>query len=330
MVPLLIAVLFTGVGAAPAGAHGAGGHGAAPAAGIGIKLLEAPVSRRDDPRAHTYIVDHLAPGSVIKRRVEVTNESATLRHIDLYAAAASIDDNAFAFAPEHTPNELSTWTSLDRTGVDVPAWGSSPVQVSLHVPNDASTGERYAVIWAQGAVAPDQSHSVTLVNRVGVRMYIDVGPGGEPPSDFRIDKVTPARTRDGRPELWAQVRNTGGRAVDLSGTLSLSGGPGGLRAGPFTAETGTTLLPGGHAPVTVLLDKQLPDGPWAVDLTLKSGLVVREVNAVVTFPHTPGATGNAVELGLARWRTRLALAAVAALVLAGVAGYQFRRVRQRA
>ncbi|MEU6432166.1 hypothetical protein ABZ860_40205 [Microbispora sp. NPDC046973] len=54
------------------------------------------------------------------------------------------------------------------------------------------------------------------------------------------------RERDatGHPVLAAQVRNTGGRALDLSGSLSLSEGPGGLRAGPYPAVLGVTLRPG--------------------------------------------------------------------------------------
>ncbi|MFJ4552900.1 hypothetical protein ACIP4X_27560 [Streptomyces sp. NPDC088817] len=43
---------------------------------LGVKLLEAPVERKDDPRASSYIVDHLAPGSTIHRRVEVANDSS--------------------------------------------------------------------------------------------------------------------------------------------------------------------------------------------------------------------------------------------------------------
>ena len=71
----------------------------------------------------------------------------------------------------------------------------------------------------------------------------------------------------------------------MSGTLSLSDGPGGLQTGPFPADTGVTLSPGAAAPVTVTLDRQIPDGPWKVELTLMSGMVRRTVTATVTFPR---------------------------------------------
>ena len=46
----------------------------------------------------------------------------------------------------------------------------------------------------------------------------------------------------------------------MTGTLTLTGGPGGLTAGPFPVALGTTLAPGDSAPVTATLDQQLPDG----------------------------------------------------------------------
>lgn len=253
---------------------------------LGLRLLEAPVIRKHDPRARTYVVDHLAPGTTIHRRMEVTNVSASRQHVELYAAAARIEHNRFVFAPERTPNELTTWSSLDHPKVDLAPHGNAVVKLTIRVPKWAWHGEQYAVIWAQEAAKPDPTHNLGEINRVGIRVYLDVGPGGEPPSDFQIEKLTPMRDSDGRPEIVAQVRNTGGRALDMSGRLSLPEGPGGLKAGPFDATVGTTLLPGDVAPVTVILDKRIPAGPWKVRLALASGLVKRTVSATITFPDS--------------------------------------------
>ncbi|RAG81982.1 hypothetical protein DN069_30115 [Streptacidiphilus pinicola] len=253
---------------------------------IGIKLLDAPVSRRADPRARAYIVDHLAPGSTIERRVEVTNESPTPMHVDVYAAAATIGQGKFTFAPQRTPNELTGWTSFDTTALELQASETASVRTTIHVPKDAAAGERYGVIWAQTDMGRDMdpSHNLTVLGRVGVRMYVDVGSGGEPPSDFKIERLYAARASDGREEVRAQIRNTGRRALDIRGTLSLSDGPDGLRAGPFSATPGTTLAPGDRAQAVVPLDARLPDGPWTVELTLKSGLVEHTERATLTFP----------------------------------------------
>jgi hypothetical protein len=82
------------------------------------------------------------------------------------------------------------------------------------------------------------------------------------------------------------VHNTGGRALDLSGTLRLSGGPGGLNAGPFPANLGVTLAIGDTEPVTIPLDRRLPRGPWDAHVSLRSGLLERKTRAVLTFSPT--------------------------------------------
>jgi hypothetical protein len=198
-------------------------------------------------------------------------------------------------------------------------------RLTIRVPKTASRGERYAVIWAQTTVDPNSTHNLGFVNRVGIRIYLDIGPGGEPASSMNIDKLTPARTPDGRPELIAQVRNTGGRALDISGTLSLSDGPGGLRAGPYPATLGVTLRPGETAPVTALLDRRLPNGPWKVELTLRSGLVKRTVSATVTFPAA--GVGRSVSL---LGSLRLGVASVVLTLIVAAAGlYLYLRRRRR-
>ncbi|MFH8387378.1 peptidase [Kitasatospora sp. NPDC018058] len=318
---LLMLAFVQAAGVIPAAGHGAPGPSSPqdPAAGrtIGIKLLDAPENRRADPRAHAYIVDHVAPGSTVERRVEITNKSSTPMHVNVYAAAATIAKGEFTFAPEHTPNELSGWTSLDTGDLELAASETARVRTTIQVPRDAAAGERYGVIWAQTSAPTDRSHNLTVLGRVGVRMYIDVGPGDEPPSDFRIERLYPTRARDGREEVRARIHNTGGRALDISGALSLSDGPGGQHAGPFpAAKTGTTLAPGDRAEAVVPLDAPLPNGPWAMELTLRSGLVEHTTRATITFPTTPGSAGAvAVSSAQQGHFPTLAVAGLSALAL---------------
>jgi hypothetical protein len=296
--------------------------------GIGIRLLEAPVTRRHDPRARSGVIDHLPPGTTIKRRFQVANTTRKPRHIELYAAAATIDHHTFTVAPDRTPNELTTWTSIDRDAVDVPPHQTRNAQLTIKVPKDASPGERYADIWAATATRSDRQHGVGLVNRVGIRVYLDVGPGGEPASAMQIENLTPARTADGRPEVIAQVRNTGGRALDMTGTVSLSGGPGGrLRAGPYPAVLGVTLAPGDTAPVTVVLD-ELQNVPWTVKLTLRSGLLKQTVSATVTFP-TAGTGRPVATLSSNRLPLATALIGLATALAAGTLILLRRRQSRR-
>jgi hypothetical protein len=124
------AILFIGgclALSAPAAADPADGS-------IGIKLLEAPKNRQDDPRTRQYIVDHLAPGTVIQRKVAVANDSATRRHIDVYAGAATIDGDTFDVSAGAGQNELTSWISIDRPGADVAARSEQQFTVTIAVP----------------------------------------------------------------------------------------------------------------------------------------------------------------------------------------------------
>ncbi|MGW1494713.1 COG1470 family protein [Streptomyces sp. NPDC002402] len=259
---------------------------------FGIKLVEAPVERREDPRAHEYIIDHLVPGEAIRRRVQIRNDSNDPQHVEVYAGGAGIHGGRFVFAPARAGNELAKWTSFDRTSLDLAPHERATVRAAITVPAEAVKGERYAVIWAQISAPAHPSRNVSVINRVGVRVYLDVGPGGEPQSDFRIEKLTSGGTREGRLQVLAQVRNTGHRALDMSGSLSLTHGPGSLSAGPFPAALGTTLAPGDTGTVAVTLDNRLPAGPWRAHLTLVSGLVKHTLTSPLTLPTGSGDTAG--------------------------------------
>ena len=127
-----------------------------------------------------------------------------------------------------------------------------------------------------------------MSNRVGVRIYLTVGFGDEPSVDFRVGAMTAQRAPDGTPFVTAQIRNTGGRALDISGELMLRDGPAGLTAGPFVIDSALALAPDELREVTVTLDPELPAGPWTASLEAVSGLLVRRAEATITFPEAAG------------------------------------------
>lgn len=258
--------------------------------GIGIRLVDVPVAAAENPRARSYIIDHVAPGAVIERRVAVANGTNDTARVSMYAGAAEIRNGTFTGADGRTQNELSHWVSVSPAEPVLGPDQEMLVDVTITVPDDASRGERYGAIWAEVSSSP-RSGGVTQVSRVGVRIYLSVGPGGAPPSDFAITSVTAARDDTGRPLLHATVRNTGERALDLSASVRLSDGPGGTSAGPFTSADSTTLGIGQTAPVTVELGRGLPDGPWLARMSVTSGLDQRSARARVSFPSDTGTTG---------------------------------------
>ncbi len=128
------------------------------------------------------------------------------------------------------------------------------------------------------------------------------------------------------PWSGGRFRNTGGRALDLSGTLQLTDGPGGLSAGPFPLVLGTTLGIGETEPVGFKLDKQLPNGPWKAHLKVTSGLLTETAQATITFPESGTAEAVATSDGSRVWLW-VGIAALVLLLLLLVGWMLARRTR---
>ena len=291
---------------------------AAGSGGIGIRLVDVPADSRDDPLARSYIVDRLAPGTSIRRRVEIVNSTPSTVAVAVYAAAAGLHRGRFGFAPGQNRNELSGWTSVGRDLLRLAPGTKAFDTVTINVPEDASSGERYAVVWAEVSAPAPAAGGVTLVNRVGVRMYLSVGPGGAPPSNFVIGSVTAERSETGKPLVVAIVHNTGGRRLGISGNLTLTEGPGRLRAGPFPVTLRSALAPGDSESATVRLDKRLPRGPWQARIRLKSGFVQRTAVTTITFPALT-APAKPPPAGVAESRPLIVVFLVILLVLLAIA-----------
>ena len=257
---------------------------AAGAGSIGIRLVDVPADSIADPLARVYIVDRLRPGTSISRRVEIGNSTGSTAGVAVYPAAAGLHRGAFAFAAGHTRNELSSWTSVSRHVLHLAPDTRASETVTIKVPKEASSGEHYAVVWAEVSTPAANARGVTLVNRVGMRMYITIGPGGAAPPNFKIGSLTAKRSTTGAPLVVATIHNRGGRTIDISGTLTLSKGPGGLNAGPFRVELGN-VAPHGSKPMIVRLDRRFPRGPWRATIRLTSGLIQRAAGATISFPR---------------------------------------------
>jgi hypothetical protein len=268
-------------------------------------------------------VDHLSPGAVIKRRVLLLSNLTVPRQIEVYPGAATIGNGAFHGGEGHATDELTSWISLDHDTVDMQPGDKTPVEVTIRVPATAATGERYGAIWASLSTEGDPSSNgkINAVNRVGVRIYLDIGPGPEPRSDFTIGTAVPTRDDHGKPTITVAVTNTGARAVDISGQLNLSDGPDHRPAGPIPVST-TTLAPGEHGTVTAMLPDHIAGGPWKIAVDLISGTVKHTATRSTTFAQTgnPGKP-SALSSHTTAWLTIggslvVALAALTGLVVA--------------
>ncbi|MDT5014660.1 MAG: hypothetical protein QOD39_820 [Mycobacterium sp.] len=331
---LVVAVFVAGALCAPATAARA--QVPAPPPGIGAKLLEGPADSLDNPRAHEYVIDHVAPGTTISRKIGFSNGNSQPADLTFYAAASEIHDGAFVPGAGHATNDLTTWTTFAPTSATVPPGQTVSVTVTIAVPVDARRGERYAAALAEHASAPAAGGGVASVSRVGIRIYLSVGPGGEPTTAFSIDSMTALRDADGYPLVATQVHNTGERAIDLAGDLELTNGPSSLSAGPFAVRTASTLKSGDVGTVTVALDRRLPSGPWDARITLTSGVTSESGTARLTFPIDNGA--NAAPITVLRQdatqsafpEAAIGIAVVILIVLIGSVTARRRRRRARA
>lgn len=260
--------------------------------GLGIRLLDVPAHTKDDPRARAYIVDRLAPGAVIQRRVQIVNNTGSSQSVLLYPGAARIENGDFVGGEAGTQNEVRNWTTLEQQELTLASGDSANVMATLRVPPDATEGEHYGAIWAEMRSTANQAakSGVTEVNRVGIRIYLSIGPGNGKPADFTVTSVIASRDNEGSPQLSALVTNTGGRALDIVGTLTLSEGPGDLSAGPFDIQKPSTIVPAEAREVVFRLPPVIPDGPWTVAVRLKSGLLERETTAHISFPNKGSAS----------------------------------------
>lgn len=292
--------------------------------GIGIRLLEAPADLAEDPRAQGYVIDHVRPSTMIEREFEVTNGEPAAFTADLYTVGARIEGQAFLPDGGRGQNLLASWVSVDPPTMQVAAGTRRNATLRIDVPADAPEGEHYAVVFAERR--PDDPGGLAVSSRVGIRIYLSVGPGGAPVSDFTIDSVTASRDDDGRPTITAAVTNSGGRALDLTGSVRLTEGPGGTQAGPFDLDVAATLPPGGSGQAVLGLSPDLPDGPWLAVLTLGSGLLEQVVEVRLTFPLA-GMTGVPLEVaqpsadGGVQWWTWV----LPVLVLGVVGGWALTR-----
>ena len=255
---------------------------------FGIRLVDVPVDAADNPRAYRYIIDHLNPGTTIHRRVQIANLTPSAARITVYPDAAIIRDGSFVGDAGQTRSYLTTWITLSRHSVSLAPHARAMVTVTIQVPRTASPGNLYGVIWAQETNLGKTSKGVNIIqtNRVGIRIYLNVGPGGPPPVNFDITSIRGTRSPRGQFMVVAQVHNTGGQAIDATGTLKLTNGPGGLSAGPYK-EPGVTLAPGQSQPITVVLNKEMPHGSWLATIDETSGITQRSAQATINFYPAP-------------------------------------------
>jgi hypothetical protein len=286
---LVAATLIAGVAVGVLAAPVAAAPRVATPRGLTVRLLDEPTALRKDPRASVYVIDELRPGMTITRHVEVSNNTGQATDVSLYPAAATIAGGGFAIETGQAANQLTGWTRITPAVMPLASGASGVATVTIEVPTDATSGEGYEGLVAALPPLPTTG-GLALENRVAIRVYLAVSSARAPlpASNFTIGSLQARRLSDGTPQVTATVTNTGGRALDLTGTLRLTDGPGGLSAGPYDTSGESTLAVAGSGQVSVRLAKAIPAGPWTARITVVSGLLTRVASATITFPSAAG------------------------------------------
>jgi hypothetical protein len=273
-----------------------------------------------------YVIDYLPTGTVVHRRILILNEERETARLSVYPDAAHIAAGLFAGDRAATRSALTDWISVQHPVVTLAPGASVMDMVTITVPKGATRGEHYGVVWVQQAAKTSRGSGfgLTEVSRVGVRVYLAVGQGGSPPTSFDITSITARVSASGQPFIVAHVNNTGGRAVDLNGTVSLAGGPGNTSSGPFRAQQIVTLAPGQSWNMTFAVPRSLPAGSWQATVSLVSGMTRATGTADIRF-----ATAVTQQAGLsaAQW-VWLVFGAFVLVVAAVMGRFAWRHRRQ--
>jgi hypothetical protein len=135
--------------AAVAGVAASGAPSKAPVQQFGTRLVDVPVSEANNPRGLRYIIDYLPTGTIISRRILVTNHETRAAHFTVYSDAAQISGEQFHGDTGATRSELTSWISVQHAAVTLAAGASEMDLVTIKVPAGATRGEHYGVIWVQ-------------------------------------------------------------------------------------------------------------------------------------------------------------------------------------
>ena len=149
----------------------------------------------------------------IHRRVQIANLTPSAARITLYPDAAIIRDGSFVGDVGETRSYLTTWISLSQHSVSLAPHARAMVTVTIQVPRTASPGNLYGVIWAQETNLGKTSSGVNIIetNRVGIRIYLNVGPGGPPPVNFDITSIRGTRSPAASSWSWRRSTTPAGR-----------------------------------------------------------------------------------------------------------------------
>ncbi len=273
---------------------------------LGATLALLPADQNE-----SWITLEVEPGDAVAGRAVVRNltdraQTAVLTAVD----AVTTGDGTFTLAGDDEERVgVGRWTSVDAARVALGPGEQRVVRYRVRVPAGAEPGDYAGGLVARAEVAAGREDAggvtVTVVERVGLRIYADVA--GERDGTVEVEDVA-AETHGGSLvkdafalpsalEATFTVRHAGNvRYDELGGTVE-------LRRGDSVVETREislgTLLPGAERPVSVRLPLAgFSAGDWTLEIRLDGEPPVAVQAHVGVSAWRVWAAGGIVGLGL--------------------------------
>ncbi|MGW0432067.1 WxL protein peptidoglycan domain-containing protein [Micromonospora sp. NPDC003197] len=302
----LAAVALTVVPAGPASAADNGEWAVVPT---------PPANAGPAPRLYFFLES--PAGRTLTDSVRVINRTDTERTFTLYGADAynTARDGGFALRRlDEKQTDIGVWTAVGASTVVIPPKAQADIPFSITIPTNASPGDHVGGIVAMEAVPGGRSEqngvAVAVQRAVGARIYLRVA-GPEVPglnlADLDLTHQTPWLPTPVDGALDYTLANTGN--LHLAPTITVTAaGLFGHRIRQRGATPQLDLVPGAEARMRAQFT-----GLWPVDI----------VTATVTAKADGGVlTVRTTRTVVVSWT---GLAALAALIVAGVVAWRRRR-----
>jgi len=289
------------------------------------------------PDNRSFLAIAAPPGSVIYDSVAVVNQSDTPLDLALYSADAQNSPDGTIGLPDRTvkPAGAGAWITVGASTVTVPPQstqgiGYTVVPITVTIPADAEPGDHVAGVvtslTSQGTAAgKDQSATINLEQRVGLRVYVTVSGPATPGLVITNVKAAyhPAKVLGlagaGSASITYTLTNTGNTRLSVLPTSAASG-PFGLGKVSATGKQIDELLPKASVTQTVELSAVWPLVADTVRITAAATTPVAGNAPGLTAP-----TANAV-----MWAVPWAYLALLVLIVAGRWWLRHRRQRSAA
>ncbi len=207
---LVIAVLLSNIGFV----------GAMESHGIGV----LPTTTKDYPSARSWFVYEAEPGTIIKDRAKIsnnTNETKTLTVAALDGAVTGSGGYTLIGSKENN-KDIGTWVTLEKEEVTLAPKTSVILGFTVTVPEGADVGSHPGgiVIWEQPSESSRKGKQITIVTRVAARMYLTVP--GDIVRKLEVENVRHSINR-GVLYFWMTFHNKGNIQLTPETDITLRG-----------------------------------------------------------------------------------------------------------